>query len=230
MSTTTVARRGSHAVDQSERAWWLRTLLVLQSPRAVFSALRDDSTEAEEARQEPVLLLVLLAGIAGVLAGPTTGTLLDDFGIDVVSAVVIVFLSGVVYAVFGYWIVGGALYLGSRWLGSLGSYRRSRHLLAFASAPLALSLVAVAPVRFAAYGSDVFRSGGSDAGAGGDVFTGIAVAFAAWALVLLVIGVRTVHGWSWGRALAACAASAAVLGVVLAVWAALGGRFGHVSG
>jgi hypothetical protein len=28
--------------------------------------------------------------------------------------------------------------------------------------------------------------------------------FVAWAAVLLVIGVRAVHGWSWQRSLAAC--------------------------
>jgi hypothetical protein len=44
-----------------DRDWWLRTLAIFQSPRAVFEALRDDSKEQNEARQEPVLALVLLA-------------------------------------------------------------------------------------------------------------------------------------------------------------------------
>ena len=33
----------------------------------------------------------------------------------------------------------------------------------------------------------------------------IQFAFFAWAAVLLVVGVRAVHGWTWARALAACA-------------------------
>ena len=218
---TTVAGSGFQQADQSERAWWLRTLLVLQSPRPVFAALRDDSIEAEDARQEPVSLLILLAGIAGVLAGPTTGRLLDDVELDVVDAIVITFLAGVIYSVVGYWVAGKALELATRWLGGLGTYRRSRHVLAFAAAPIALSLFAVWPVRFAAYGSDVFRSGGSDAGTGGDIFTGIVVAFGAWALVLLVVGIRTVHGWSWGRALAACALAFGLAGLVLGGLAAV---------
>jgi hypothetical protein len=33
----------------------------------------------------------------------------------------------------------------------------------------------------------------------------IELAFFVWAAVLLVIGVRAVHGWTWARAGAACA-------------------------
>jgi hypothetical protein len=60
-------------------------------------------------------------------------------------------------------------------------------------------------VKLALYGEDSFRSGGSDSGSGAHVFTGLTVAFLVWASALLVVGVRSVHGWSWGRAAAACA-------------------------
>ena len=60
-----------------DRAWWLRVPAVFLSPRSVFFALRDDDPEDVAARSEPVLLLVLLAGIAAVLATPTAGALLD---------------------------------------------------------------------------------------------------------------------------------------------------------
>ena len=89
----------------------------------------------------------------------------------------------------------------SQALGGQGSYRRARHVVAFASAPLALSLV-LWPLGIAAFGSDLFRSGGSDAGTGGDVFYTAAVACAVWAVVLLAVGIRAVHGWTWGRSLA----------------------------
>ena len=62
--------------------WWLRTVLVLQSPRAVFVALRDDSPEAASNRAEPVLLIVLLAGIAFVLSTRTAAHLMDDHDYD----------------------------------------------------------------------------------------------------------------------------------------------------
>ena len=55
------------------REWWLRTVLVLHSPRAVFVALRDDDPEAAAQRSEPVLLIVLLAGIAFVLSTHAAG-------------------------------------------------------------------------------------------------------------------------------------------------------------
>ena len=58
-----------------EKAWFLRTLLVLQSPRSVFAALRDDSDDAAEQRHDVAGALVWLAGIAGVLATSVTSTL-----------------------------------------------------------------------------------------------------------------------------------------------------------
>ena len=37
------------------------------------------------------------------------------------------------------------------------------------------------------------------------MFAWIFYAFLVWALVLLVIGVRTVHGWTWARSIAGVA-------------------------
>jgi hypothetical protein len=67
-----------------------------------------------------------------------------------------------------------------------------RHVLAFASAPVALSLFVVWPVRLAVYGEDVFKRGGADHGAGNTAFVVIELAFVAWALALLVLGLRLV--------------------------------------
>lgn len=186
------------------RDWWLRTLLVLQRPRPVFVALRDESRESLSDRAEPILLIVILAGIAGVLSTRTAGSLLDDGDYDDVLVFFWSFIAGGLYGLFGYFAVGGILHGGVRALGSEGTYRRSRHLLAFASVPLALSLI-VWPVKLAMFGGDVFRSGGSDSGAGGAVFEVIWIGFVLWSAALLVIGVRAVHGWTWARAGAACA-------------------------
>jgi hypothetical protein len=38
------------AKPSPDREWWLRTLAIFQSPRAVFEALRDDSKDQAEAR------------------------------------------------------------------------------------------------------------------------------------------------------------------------------------
>jgi len=198
-----------------ERDWWLRLALVFQAPGAVFAWLRDDTDEAVGARQEPVLLVGFLAGIAGVLSTNAIGHALDDFGLDGVDLAVIVFIAGLIYGLAGFFAFGALVYLGEQLADSLGSYRRSRHVLAFACAPLALSLV-VWPVRLALYGEDNFRSGGSDTGTGGSVFEGIEVAVVVWCLALLVLGIRTVNGWSWTRALAASAVPALVPAAALA--------------
>jgi hypothetical protein len=192
-----------------ERDWWLRLGLVFQSPRAVFAWLRDDTDAAAQARQEPVLLVGLLAGLAGVLSSNGIGHALDDFGLDGVDLAVTVFLAALLYGLAGFFALGALVYLGEQLAGGLGSYRRSRHVLAFACAPLALSL-AVWPVRLALYGEDNFRSGGADSGTGGSVFEGIEVAVVVWCLTLLVLGIRTVNGWTWKRALAAAAVPALV--------------------
>ncbi len=94
------------------------------------------------------------------------------------------------------------------------TYRRSRHVVGLATAPFVLSLVFVWPVRIAMFGSDAFRSGGSDHGAAEAVFRGDRRAFVAWSLVLLVIGVRTLNGWRWPRTLASLAVAAVLLVLV----------------
>jgi hypothetical protein len=197
-----------------ERAWLLRALLVLQSPRAVFAALRDDSDEAARARQEPVTAIVGLAGIAGVLWTPVAGRLLDDPAIDELLVAVWAFIGGGFYGLFGYFAGGALLFAGLRSAGSAGSFRRARHLLAFALAPVALSLVVVWPLRLVAFGSDVFRTGGGDGGTADALFGALAVGFAAWSAALLVVGTRAVHGWPWRRALEGVAIAAALPGIV----------------
>ena len=190
------------------RDWWLRALLVLQRPRPVFVALRDDSKESLADRAEPVLAIVLLAGIAGVLSTSAAGSLMDDSSYDGLLVAVWAFIAGSLYGMFGYFAVGALLYGGAKALGSQGTYRRARHLLAFAAVPLALSLVLL-PIRLVVYGEALFRTGGSDHGAGARVFNGLQIAFLLWAVALLIVGVRSVHGWTWARAAAACALAVA---------------------
>lgn len=192
---------------------------MLQSPRAVFAALRDDSNETARARQEPITAIVGLAGIAGVLWTPVAGRLLDDPAVDELLVAVWAFVGGAFYAVFGYFAGGALLFAGLRSAGSAGSFRRARHLLAFALAPVALSLLVVWPLRLAAYGSDVFRTGGDDGGAGDDLLTVLELGFVAWSVALLLVGTRAVHGWPWLRALEGVVLAAALPAVLaLAFW------------
>jgi hypothetical protein len=193
--------------SSAARDWWLRTLLVLQRPRPVFVALRDDTVEAAGERAEPILLVVWLAGIAAVLADATT--YLDDGTRSGLDLAVWAFFAGGITGGFAYFVAGGILDRVVKAFGSQGSYRRSRHVLAFAAVPVALSLV-LWPVKLALYGDDWFRSGGRDAGAAGTVFDVLTFGFFAWSAVLLVVGVRSVHGWTWPRALAATALALAV--------------------
>lgn len=191
-----------------QREWWLRTFALLLNPNAAFTALRDESAESVEARQEPLLAVIFLAGIAVVLGSAAATTVLDNYELDAVVLAVWAFLGGAASGVITYFVVGAALYLGVRGAGSAGSYRRARHVLGFALVPLALSLVVLWPARIAVFGEDLFRTGRSDAGTAGDVFEAVELGFAAWSVVLLVAGVRAVESWPWARALGAVALAA----------------------
>jgi hypothetical protein len=182
----------AHPVAADERLWLQRAVTVLVAPRAVFAGLRDDSDAAARARSEAVLALVLLSGIAAVLWTPTYGRLMDDVVNDGLNVAVIAFIGGGIYGTAVYYVGGLVLHWATRVVGGT-TYRQARQVLAFASAPLALSLFVLWPVRLAVYGGDVFRSGGSDHGAGNDVFVALAVAFAVWSLGLLVLGLRELY-------------------------------------
>lgn len=198
-----------------ERSWWLRAPAVLVAPRAVFVSLRDESDEAVEARQEPLLAIAAIAGIAAVLGSPVARQLLNDASFSVSLIPVWAFLGGMVYAVGVYWIGGALLYGAARRFGGLGTYRRSRSVLALSAAPLALSLLTLWPIRIAIYGQDLFRTGGTDWGPGDRTFGGLFYFAFAWSAILLVIGIRSVHGWSWGRSLAALALAAALPALIV---------------
>ncbi|HEV2593222.1 MAG TPA: Yip1 family protein [Gaiellaceae bacterium] len=202
------------------RDWWLRTLLVLQHPRPVFVALRDESKQSLSDRAEPIMAIVILAGIAGALASGPAGHLMDPSQFDpaaqydAVEVAIWAFIAGGISGVFGYFILGGLVHRSAKLLGSQGTFRRNRQILAFAAVPIALSL-ALWPVKLALYGGDVFRTGGSDAGTGSHVFAALELAFIAWAVALLVIGVRAVHGWTWQRAIATCVVAVAIVAVIV---------------
>ena len=186
-----------------DRQWWLRVPAVFLSPTSVFAAMRDESREDVEARSEPVLALTALAGIAVALGTSTARTLYDDPEYDALLVAVWVVIAGGFIAFVGYFVAGAALYLGALGMGSEGTFRRARHILGFSLAPLALSLIVLWPIELAAFGTDLFRRGGSDEGTASTVFGVLALGFALWSGALLLIGVRAVHGWSWWRSLGA---------------------------
>jgi hypothetical protein len=186
-----------------EREWWARALQVLWRPREVFVALRSDDEDDEDARSEPLLAIVFLAGIAAVLGTNAFAHALDDFELDELTLAVIAFIAGGLYGLVGYFVLGFFAYAGARAAGSGASYARMRQLVGFAAVPLAISLFLVWPVRLAVYGNDVFESGGSDTGFGNRLFEALELAAILWSLGLVVAGIHTYYGWPLSRALLA---------------------------
>jgi hypothetical protein len=204
------------AASSPQRDWWRRTLLVLRDPRTVFAALLEEDDEDASARAEPVLAVAILAGIALALSSSSAAHLFDDPAYDGLLVAVWAFLAGGLTGALLYWVGGLLLHFGVLSLGSRAVYQRTRQLLGFACVPLAASLLLWAP-RLALFGGDSFRYAGSDAGTGSAVFGWLQVAIALWSLALLVVGVRTVEGWTWGRS-----AGAVAIGAFLPVLVALG--------
>jgi len=195
---------------QAERQWWARLVRVLTAPTSVFVWVRDDSEAAAAARQEPLTAVVFLSGISIFLSTRTAGRLFDDIEFDWLLVAVEAVVAGLLVGIQNFWILGGAVFLGSRAADSAASYRQARHVTALATTPFVLALIFVWPVRLAMFGADVFRSGGADRGAAEVVFRAIDVGLLAWTAALLVIGVRTLNGWSWARTLASLAVAGAV--------------------
>jgi hypothetical protein len=214
-----VASNATHPELSPDRAWWLRVPAALLSPRSVFFALREEDPDDVGARAEPILLIVWLAGIAGVLASPVTSTILDDSDYDPVLLAMWAFVAGGVYGAVGYFVFGFVLFFGARLFGSLGDFKRERQIVAFAAVPVALSLLALLPLRLALYGGDTFHAGGADEGTGKDLLLALQLAFVVWSIALLVVGVRVVHGWTWLRSLATVGSGAALLAAVIGLLA-----------
>ena len=183
----------------SQGDWARRAGLVLARPREVFESLRDDSAETAGDRQDVVVALAFVGGVAAALGTASAGAL-DD--LDALEVFVWLFATGFAYGFVGYWLLGWALgYVVDR-LGGIGSRRRTRHVFAFALVPLVLALPAWL------------------------IFVPLLVLLALWTIGLLVLGLAVVQRWSYNRAAAAVGLAVVWLGAlavgVLSVLALLG--------
>lgn len=191
--------------DAVERAWWSRLPRLLYAPAEVFVELRDESREAADARQEPIVGLTFLTGIAMLVGLVAIQPPYNRFYSDL-SAFNMTFeaiLGGALVAISNFWLGGALLYLGARGLGAVSGYRQARHIAGLATAPFVIVLVLALPIRIGLYGVDLFRDTGRDAGPGGDVFIAIDALALVWTLGLALIGIRVTQRWTWGRAASA---------------------------
>ena len=83
--------------------------------------------------------------------------------------------------------------------------------MGFAALPVALSILVTAPAILLAFGTDWFRTGGSDAGAGRTVVVSLGLALALWSLGLLALGLRTTFELPWRGVIGALALSAVIV-------------------
>jgi hypothetical protein len=183
-----------------DRVWWTRAALVLVQPVAVFEELRDDSDEAAEARQEPVLAIIVLAGIAGALSTTFAGTLVDQQNFDALDVALWAFIGGALEGVSLYFVLGLIVYVGGVAAASAWRFRHARHALAYSVVPLAASL----PIWAIALSAER-----------GTAFDVVRTLIVCWCAALLVVGVRTLHAWSWRRTLAGTALPLLVPALIL---------------
>lgn len=152
----------------------------------IFTRLRDDSPEEAVERGDVVAGLAFAAGVAAALGAG--GDELRD--LDALNSLVWIFLTGLTLGFVLYWILGWALAFVVRRLGGAGEPRRTRHVLAFSFAPLVLALALWL------------------------IWPPLLLGLAAWSLVLLLLGLREVYGWSFARAGGAVALALVWLGAL----------------
>lgn len=210
------AERDAEEAAARARLWWRRAPRVVTAPRDVFRALGHTDELDLEARAEPVLAIAILAGMAGLLLTPTWGTLLDDRAVDGLVVLVLTFIGGVVYGFAGSFVLGLAVWLGLKGASVAVPLRSARHVVVFAALPFALSLIVTVPAIALAFGWDWFRSGGADEGTGRTIVVLVGLAFAAWSLGLLVLGLRECFRLPW-RGVAGALGLAAVTVAALVV-------------
>jgi Yip1 domain len=204
------------AGEAAARAWWRRVPRVVTAPTSVFAALAETDELDVDARSEPVLAIAILAGMAGVVLSPAWGTVMNDGSVDVLVLCVVTFVGGLFNGAAGYFLFGLAVWLGAKAVGVDPPFRLARQLVAFAAVPVALSLAVVVPVIAIAFGTDWFRTGGSDEGTGRAVVTVIGLGFVVWWAALVAVGLRVTFALPW-RGVAGAVALAGVLVAAFAV-------------
>jgi hypothetical protein len=210
------ALSGSDEAQAHVRRWWRLVPRLLTHPTEVFVALQDDDEVDVDARSEPILAIVLVAGMAGILLTPTWGTLLDEESLDWMVLAVVTFIGGLLYGAAGYFVLGVVVWLGARAVGVEARGRTARQLVGFSALPFALSLLVTVPVVVVAFGYDWFRTGGSDDGTGRMVVLSIGLALSLWSIGLLALGLRTTFELPW-RGVAGALALGAVIIAAFAV-------------
>ena len=196
------------------RRWWRLLPRVLTHPTEVFLALRDDDHVDVEARSEPILAIVLVAGMAAMLLTPAWGRLLDEESLDWLVLAVVTFIGGLLYGAFGYFLLGFVVWLGTRGVGVDARAREARQVVAFAALPFALSVVITVPAIVLGFGTDWFRTGGADDGVGRTIVVSIGLAAALWSLGLLALGLRTTFELPWRGVVGALALAAALVAAI----------------
>ena len=140
---------------------------------------------------------------------------MDDASVDALVLVVVTFIAGIFYGAAGYFVLGLALWLGAKAVGVDAPFRGS---LASSSGsprfPFALSLVVLVPAIVLGFGEDWFRSGGCDEGTGGAVVVAIGLAFVAWSLALVAVGLRTTFRLPWQGVVGALGLAGVLVGGV----------------
>jgi hypothetical protein len=184
-------------------AWWRRLPRVVWRPGEVLTALRVTDEDDMAARQEPILAVVLLAGMTAVLL--MGGTIVVDASVDGLVAAALTFVGGGLYGAAGYFVLGLGVWIGVRGANGVVAFVQARHLVATSAVPIALSFFVVAPVVAIAYGVDYFRGE-----SGSTAVLALGLPFVAWAAGLLVAGLRVTYRLSW-----AGVATAVALGSVL---------------
>ena len=136
------------SVEVLEREWWARLPRLFYAPAGVFAELHDESREAADARQEPLVAVTFLAGIAMFLSLVALEPPFERYrDLSALTLIVESIIGGALVGISNFWLGGALVYLGARGLGAESGYRLARHVVGLATIPFVVLLVVAWPVR-----------------------------------------------------------------------------------
>lgn len=171
---------------------------IWTSPRRIFRFIEDAAYEKH------LILLMVLAGIGRTFDRATMKDMGDKYPLEAV--ILFCILGGIAFGWISFYIYGGLLRWTGTWIGGRAGFKSILRVLVYGNIPIVCTLVLLF-IQIGIYGEALFQSDGDlvSAGIGGNItFWGsmiVELMFIIWAVVLIVIGLSEVQGFSVWKAL-----------------------------
>ena len=171
---------------------------IWTSPRKIFTRINDEDYS------KYVVVLLALSGISRAFGQAANQNWGDRMSIWVILGVCII--AGGLIGWVSYYIYAALISWTGKWLKGEGNTDSILNIMAYAMLPSIVALIFLVP-QIGVYGNEMFKADGDIVNAGliSNIFVYLSLflelAFAIWAIILIVIGVSVVQKFSIGKAI-----------------------------